>query len=55
MVLFNSYLGVHAFLKYMSLKVDVISQLEFELTYSNVAVQYFNHCKDFQLDRLTCY
>ena len=30
--------GVHAFLKGISLKVNVIAQLEFELAYNNVTV-----------------
>ena len=35
--------GVHTFLKGISPKVNVIAQLEFELCYFEVSVQYFNH------------
>ena len=34
---------VHAFPKVISLKVNIIMGLEFELTYFEAAVQYYNH------------
>ena len=34
---------VHAFLKDISPKVNVIAQLDFELAYFDVAVKYINH------------
>ena len=33
----------HSFPKCISLRVNVIAQLEFELTYFDVVVQYVNH------------
>ena len=33
----------HTFLKGISLKVNIIVQLEFELTYHNVTIQYVTH------------
>ena len=48
---------VHAFLKSISLKVNVIVWLEFELVYYNVAVQHVSHWSQilllFVLDRNT--
>ena len=35
---------VYIFLEGISLKENVIVQLEFELTYFGAAVQYFSHC-----------
>ena len=35
--------GVHAFPKGINPKVNVIAQLEFELAYYDVAVQYVSH------------
>ena len=35
--------GVHAFLKGISSKMNIIAQLEFELAYFKATVQYFNH------------
>ena len=35
--------GVHTFPKSISLKVNVIVRLEFELAYYNVADQHVNH------------
>ena len=34
---------VHAFLKSVRAKLNVIGQIEFELTYNDVAVQYVSH------------
>ena len=35
--------GVHIFLKSINLKVNIIAQLEFELTYYDIVVQHVNH------------
>ena len=35
--------GVHTFSKDISQKVNIMSRLEFKLTYFEAAVQYFNH------------
>ena len=46
MVLFNPDLEfnrIHTFNKNISSKVNVIAQLEFELTYNDVTVQHINH------------
>ena len=34
---------VHAFPKCISMKVNIIAQLEFELTYFEVRVEHFSH------------
>ena len=36
-------MGVHTFPKDISLKMNVIVRLEFELAYNNVAVQHIYH------------
>ena len=38
-----AYKGVHTFPKGISPKVNVLAQLEFELTYYDVAVQHISH------------
>ena len=35
--------GVHTFTKGISMKLNVIERLEFELTYYNVTVEYGSH------------
>ena len=35
---------VHAFLKGISSKVNIVTLLEFELHYCDIAVQYVSHC-----------
>ena len=39
----DGYNGVHAFLKDISLKVNTIAWLEFELAYYDVAVRHISH------------
>ena len=46
MIQFNPYLGdkeVHAFPKSITLKVNVITWLEFELYYFKTTAQFFSH------------
>ena len=35
---------VHTFAKGISLEVNIITQLEFELTYYNITVQHVSYC-----------